>query len=134
MPAIGRTAVEATKLYPVINSSISDDLKEITYHGSVNLGIAVDTPRGLIVPVIKEADERARSVVPGPRVDAPAVRALHRTRGSATVLALLLVSVLAAAVVAAIALGAGPSLLVLIEAVGRAVATWAADVFRSVVG
>ncbi len=56
LPFFVKAAVEATKLYPVINSSISDDLKEITYHGSVNLGIAVDTPRGLIVPVIKEAD------------------------------------------------------------------------------
>jgi 2-oxoglutarate dehydrogenase E2 component (dihydrolipoamide succinyltransferase) len=57
LPFFVKAAVEATKLYPVINSSISDDLKEITYHGSVNLGIAVDTPRGLIVPVIKEADD-----------------------------------------------------------------------------
>ncbi|WP_240615849.1 2-oxo acid dehydrogenase subunit E2 [Nakamurella deserti] len=31
----------------MINSSLSDDMKEITYHGSVNLGVAVDTPRGL---------------------------------------------------------------------------------------
>ena len=56
-PFFVKAAVEATKLYPVVNSSLSADLKEITYHGSVNLGIAVDTPRGLIVPVIKEADD-----------------------------------------------------------------------------
>ena len=41
----------------MINSTLSEDVKEITYHGSVNLGIAVDTPRGLIVPVIKGADD-----------------------------------------------------------------------------
>jgi pyruvate dehydrogenase E2 component (dihydrolipoamide acetyltransferase) len=57
LPFFVKAAVEALKLYPVVNSSISEDLKEITYHGSVNLGIAVDTPRGLIVPVIKEADD-----------------------------------------------------------------------------
>jgi len=57
LPFFVKAAVEATKLYPIINSSLSDDLKEITYHGSVNLGIAVDTPRGLMVPVIKEADD-----------------------------------------------------------------------------
>jgi len=57
LPFFVKAAVEATKLYPVINSSLSEDLKEITYHGSVNLGIAVDTPRGLIVPVIKDADD-----------------------------------------------------------------------------
>jgi pyruvate dehydrogenase E2 component (dihydrolipoamide acetyltransferase) len=57
LPFFVKAAVEALKLYPMVNSSISEDLKEITYHGSVNLGIAVDTPRGLIVPVIKEADD-----------------------------------------------------------------------------
>jgi uncharacterized membrane-anchored protein len=67
-------------------------------------------------------------------VDAPAVRALHRTRGSATVLALLLASVLAAAVVAAVALGAGPSLLVLLESWGGAVVSWLVTVYRSVIG
>ncbi|HEY2194771.1 MAG TPA: putative cytokinetic ring protein SteA [Actinomycetospora sp.] len=67
-------------------------------------------------------------------VDAPAVAALHRSRGSATVLALLLASVLAAAVVAAVALGAGPSLLLLLETVGRAIGAWLTDVYRSVVG
>ena len=57
LPFFVKSAIEALKLYPVINSSLSDDMKEITYHGSVNLGIAVDTPRGLLVPVIKSADD-----------------------------------------------------------------------------
>jgi len=57
LPFFVKAAIEAMKVYPVINSSVSDDLKEITYHGSVNLGIAVDTPRGLMVPVIKSADD-----------------------------------------------------------------------------
>ena len=57
LPFFVKAALEAAKAYPVINSTLSDDLKEITYHGSVNLGIAVDTPRGLIVPVIKGADD-----------------------------------------------------------------------------
>ncbi len=57
LPFFVKAALEALKAYPVINSTLSDDLKEITYHGSVNLGIAVDTPRGLIVPVIKGADD-----------------------------------------------------------------------------
>ncbi|GGM06617.1 2-oxoglutarate dehydrogenase, E2 component, dihydrolipoamide succinyltransferase [Nakamurella endophytica] len=57
LPFFVKAAVEALKLYPVVNSSLSDDLKEITYHGKVHLGIAVDTPRGLIVPVIKDADD-----------------------------------------------------------------------------
>jgi len=57
LPFFVKAAVEAAKVHPVINSTISDDLKEITYHPSVNLGIAVDTPRGLVVPVIKNADD-----------------------------------------------------------------------------
>ncbi|HEY2224419.1 MAG TPA: putative cytokinetic ring protein SteA [Actinomycetospora sp.] len=67
-------------------------------------------------------------------VDAPAARALHRTRGSATVLALLLASVLLAAVIVAIALGAGPAALQLLENVGRALGEWLSTVYRSVVG
>jgi uncharacterized membrane-anchored protein len=67
-------------------------------------------------------------------VDAPAVRALHRTRVSATMLALLLGAVLVSAVIAALALGAGPSLVLLLDTVGRALGAWLADVYRSVVG
>ena len=57
LPFFVKAAVEALKAYPVVNSSVAEDLKEITYHGSVNLGVAVDTPRGLIVPVIQRADD-----------------------------------------------------------------------------
>ena len=57
LPFFVKAALEATKAYPVINSTLSDDIKEITYHPTVNLGIAVDTPRGLIVPVIKGASD-----------------------------------------------------------------------------
>ena len=57
LPFFVKAAIEALKAYPVVNSTLSEDLKEITYHGKVNLGIAVDTPRGLIVPVIKDADD-----------------------------------------------------------------------------
>ena len=39
----------------MVNSSIDGD--EITYHGSENLGVAVDTERGLLVPVIKDAGD-----------------------------------------------------------------------------
>ncbi len=57
LPFFVKSAIEALKAYPVVNSSLSEDVKEITYHGKVHLGIAVDTPRGLIVPVIKDADD-----------------------------------------------------------------------------
>ncbi|GAA1999691.1 2-oxoglutarate dehydrogenase, E2 component, dihydrolipoamide succinyltransferase [Nakamurella flavida] len=57
LPFFVKATLEAAKQFPIINSTISDDLKELTYHPAVNLGIAVDTPRGLIVPVIKNADD-----------------------------------------------------------------------------
>ncbi len=57
LPFFVKAAVESAKAHPVINSSLSEDLSEITYHPAVNMGIAVDTPRGLIVPVIHDADD-----------------------------------------------------------------------------
>jgi len=57
LPFFVKAAIEALKAYPVINSSLSEDVKEITYHSNVNLGVAVDTPRGLIVPIIQGADD-----------------------------------------------------------------------------
>ncbi len=57
LPFFVKAAVEAAKAYPIVNSSLSEDLAEITYHPTVNMGIAVDTPRGLIVPVVKNADD-----------------------------------------------------------------------------
>jgi 2-oxoisovalerate dehydrogenase E2 component (dihydrolipoyl transacylase) len=47
--ALGRT--------PSLNSSWDEDTQEIVQHGSVNLGIAAATPRGLVVPNIKDADQ-----------------------------------------------------------------------------
>ena len=45
----------ALKQHPVLNSSV--DGENIIYHGTENLGIAVDTERGLLVPVIKDAGD-----------------------------------------------------------------------------
>lgn len=55
LPFFTLAAVEALKQYPKLNASIEGD--EIVYHPAENVGIAVDTERGLIVPVIKEAGD-----------------------------------------------------------------------------
>ncbi len=55
LPFFALAAVEALKAHPTVNSSVEGDL--ITYHGSENLGVAVDTERGLLVPVIKDAGD-----------------------------------------------------------------------------
>jgi 2-oxoglutarate dehydrogenase E2 component (dihydrolipoamide succinyltransferase) len=55
LPFFALAAVEALKAHPSVNSSVEGD--EITYHGAENLGVAVDTERGLLVPVIKDAGD-----------------------------------------------------------------------------
>ncbi|MEL0127041.1 MAG: 2-oxoglutarate dehydrogenase, E2 component, dihydrolipoamide succinyltransferase, partial [Actinomycetota bacterium] len=57
LPFFSKAAVEALKVYPQINSSIDMGAGTITYHESENLGIAVDTDRGLLVPVIRDAGD-----------------------------------------------------------------------------
>jgi 2-oxoglutarate dehydrogenase E2 component (dihydrolipoamide succinyltransferase) len=50
-----KAAVAALKRYPVINASI--DGNDIVYHGYFDIGIAVGSPRGLVVPVLRNADQ-----------------------------------------------------------------------------
>ena len=50
-----KASIEALKRFPAINASI--DGTDIIYHGYYDLGIAVSTPRGLIVPVLQDADQ-----------------------------------------------------------------------------
>ena len=57
LPFFCKAAVEALKVYPQINSSVDMDAGTITYHESENLGIAVDTDRGLLVPVVRDAGD-----------------------------------------------------------------------------
>ena len=55
LPFFAVAVCEALKQHPVVNASI--DGENIVYHGTENLGIAVDTERGLLVPVIKDAGD-----------------------------------------------------------------------------
>ena len=57
LPFFCKAAVEALKQYPQVNASIDMAEGTITYHDSENLGIAVDTERGLLVPVIQRAGD-----------------------------------------------------------------------------
>ncbi len=50
-----KASVEALKEFPVVNASVESN--DIVYHSYFDIGIAVSTPRGLIVPVIRNADE-----------------------------------------------------------------------------
>ena len=55
LPFFAVAVCEALKQHPVLNSSLEGD--QITYHGAEHLGIAVDTERGLLVPVIRDAGD-----------------------------------------------------------------------------
>jgi 2-oxoglutarate dehydrogenase E2 component (dihydrolipoamide succinyltransferase) len=50
-----KAAVHALKKYPLVNASI--DGADIVYHGYYDIGIAVGSPRGLVVPIIRDADQ-----------------------------------------------------------------------------
>jgi 2-oxoglutarate dehydrogenase E2 component (dihydrolipoamide succinyltransferase) len=50
-----KAAVAALKKYPVLNASV--DSNDIVYHGYFDIGIAVGSPRGLVVPIIRNADQ-----------------------------------------------------------------------------
>jgi len=54
---IAHATVRALADHPILNASIDTDEGTVTYHGAVNLGIAVDAPTGLIVPVIRDAQD-----------------------------------------------------------------------------
>jgi 2-oxoglutarate dehydrogenase E2 component (dihydrolipoamide succinyltransferase) len=57
MPFFVRAVVEALRRFPIINASVDGD--DILYHEFLDIGIAVAAPRGLVVPVLRDADQRS---------------------------------------------------------------------------
>ncbi len=55
LPFISKAVTEALKQHPKLNASFDEEKKEVTYHDAEHLAIAVDTEKGLLVPVIKDA-------------------------------------------------------------------------------
>ena len=58
-----RASVEALKRFPAVNASI--DGNDIVYHGYQDIGVAVSSPRGLVVPVLRNADHMSLAQVEG---------------------------------------------------------------------
>ena len=50
-----KAAVTALKKFPIVNASV--DGKDIVYHGYFDIGIAIGSPRGLVVPILRDADQ-----------------------------------------------------------------------------
>ena len=63
MPFLVKAIASALKLHPVINASIDEENNQIVYKEYVNLGVAVDTERGLLVPVIRNIDQMTISQI-----------------------------------------------------------------------
>jgi pyruvate dehydrogenase E2 component (dihydrolipoamide acetyltransferase) len=57
LPFFALAAAEALKVHPRLNASIEPDGNQVTYHDAEHLGIAVDTEKGLMVPVIRNAGD-----------------------------------------------------------------------------
>jgi len=54
-----KAAVTALKAFPKFNSSLDPETMEIVYKDYFHIGIAVDTPNGLVVPVVRDADQKS---------------------------------------------------------------------------
>jgi 2-oxoglutarate dehydrogenase E2 component (dihydrolipoamide succinyltransferase) len=56
-----KAAVHALKKYPIVNASI--DGTDIVYHGYFDIGVAVGSPRGLVVPIVRDADQMSFAAI-----------------------------------------------------------------------
>ncbi|GAA0494550.1 pyruvate dehydrogenase complex dihydrolipoyllysine-residue acetyltransferase [Salinibacillus aidingensis] len=59
LPYVVRALVSTLKKYPTLNTSIDDETDEIVHKHYYNIGIAADTDKGLLVPVVKDADRKS---------------------------------------------------------------------------
>ena len=58
LPFIIKAVCTGLRQFPILNSSLDEAANELVYHGAINMGVAVDTPNGLIVPVVRNADSK----------------------------------------------------------------------------
>jgi pyruvate/2-oxoglutarate dehydrogenase complex dihydrolipoamide acyltransferase (E2) component len=59
LPFAVKAAATALAEYPSLNASLDDETGEIVFHDRCDIGIAVDTPAGLVVPVVRDADQKS---------------------------------------------------------------------------
>ncbi len=76
MPFLVKACAVALKHHPIVNASVSEAAEEIIYKEYVNIGIAVDTERGLMVPVLRDADRKNI-----PQIAAEMVKMAEAARG-----------------------------------------------------
>lgn len=59
LPYVAKALVSASKKYPILNAAVDDETDEIIHKQYYNIGIAADTDKGLLVPVVKDADRKS---------------------------------------------------------------------------
>lgn len=59
LPFVVKAAVTAPKEFPYLNASVDDEEQQVLLHNRYDIGIAVDTPQGLLAPVVRDADEKS---------------------------------------------------------------------------
>ena len=62
MPFLMKAVCKALANYPQFNSSLSADGEKLILKKYVNIGVAVDTPNGLVVPVVRDVDKKGSSI------------------------------------------------------------------------
>jgi pyruvate dehydrogenase E2 component (dihydrolipoamide acetyltransferase) len=77
---VAKAVLLAAGRYPMVNSSWDDAAQEIVVHGAVNLGIAAATPRGLVVPNVKDADRLSLAELAGALADLTATARAGKTQ------------------------------------------------------
>lgn len=65
LPILVKVAAELLHQHPRLNAAIDAEALEIVYRRSMHIGIAVDTPRGLLVPVVRDADRKTITEISG---------------------------------------------------------------------
>ena len=63
LPFIVKAVVAGLKDHPILNSSLDEEAQEIVVHDRYDIGVAVDTPTGLVVPVVRDADRKRVSEI-----------------------------------------------------------------------
>jgi pyruvate dehydrogenase E2 component (dihydrolipoamide acetyltransferase) len=59
LPFVVKAAVTALKEFPYLNASVEEGEQQVLLHRRYDIGVAVDTPQGLLVPVVRDADEKS---------------------------------------------------------------------------
>src|SRR5699024_8390769 len=59
LPYVVKALISASKKHPILNAAVADETNEIIHKHYYNIGIAADTDKGLLVPVVKDADRKS---------------------------------------------------------------------------